>query len=313
MDFIVWFSQPSFSLFWLQLEAQSGLFIKPQKLQKLPYLFTPERYGLLSTRAAKVTEEKWTNKDGSQSRGWLLRGSEGAPAVILLHKYGSDRSWVLNIGVKLNEATDFTVLMPDLRGHGEKPLVTASSFGGAEVDDLYSAMDYLKSLKSDSGNGLIKNEFGLYGVELGAITALTAAASSENVKAVVADSVPRDSNELLSSAVAKRYPFASFLTTPLAQAGSYLYFFSGGFNRAEMCDVAKKLSNRKVMMLASTETRELQASTSEISSCFPNQGAVEKKVDLMPSGFNIYSASNEQTGTYDLRVIDFFKKSLLTF
>ncbi|HLM61490.1 MAG TPA: hypothetical protein VK308_11860, partial [Pyrinomonadaceae bacterium] len=72
------------------------------------YLVTPEKYGQFSTRGARVTDETWMNRDGSQSRGWLLKGVENAPAVILLHRYGADRSHVLDLAIKLNEATNFT-------------------------------------------------------------------------------------------------------------------------------------------------------------------------------------------------------------
>ncbi len=41
---------------------------------------------------------------------------------MLLHRYGGDRSWLFNLGVKINETTNFTILWPDLRGHGENPL-----------------------------------------------------------------------------------------------------------------------------------------------------------------------------------------------
>src|SRR5580765_3909321 len=113
---------------------------------KTTYLVTPEKYGLLSTRAAQVTEEAWSNTDGSSTRGWLLRGAQGAPAVILLHKYGADRSYLLNLAVKLNETTNFTVLWPDLRGHGENPPVTWSLFGTVEGDDTTAAIEYLHTL-----------------------------------------------------------------------------------------------------------------------------------------------------------------------
>src|SRR5689334_21468626 len=103
---------------------------KASRLQPSPYLVTPAKYGLLSSRGAQVTDEKWTNKDGTSARGWLLRGSDNAPAVILLHKFGADRSYELNLGVKLSEATNFTILMPDLRGHGESPVVDVTAFGG---------------------------------------------------------------------------------------------------------------------------------------------------------------------------------------
>lgn len=294
------------------ISASVWLVYKSSEPPKTPYLITPDKYGLLSTRAAKVTDETWSNQDGTQARGWLLRGTEGSPAVVLLHRYGADRSWVLNLGVKLNEATDFTVLMPDMRGHGESPLVKFTSFSGIETDDTFSAIGYLKSLKSENNNALIGKEIGLYGVELGALASISVAAKEISVKALVADSVPYSSDDLLASVIGRRYPFASSVTSKIAQNGTYFYFINGGYNRSSMCDLAKTIADRKVLLLASTETERLQSSTSDVAACFPSQTAVEKKLDLMPSGYNINNASNEQSGTYDLRVIDFFKKSLLT-
>src|SRR5262245_60458377 len=93
------------------------------------YLVTPQGLSQISAIASRVVDESWTNRDGTKARGWLLRGAEGAPAVIFLHRYGADRSWLFNLGLKLNEAADFTVLWPDLRGHGENPPVNATTFG----------------------------------------------------------------------------------------------------------------------------------------------------------------------------------------
>lgn len=276
---------------------------------KAPYLLRPEKYGLLSTRGAKITDETWSNKDGSQARGWLLRGTEGEPAIVLLHRYGADRSWILNLGVKLNEATNFTILMPDLRGHGENPAVKWSSFGGAEAEDVNSSVEYLKTLKSETGMALVGRGYGVYGVELGALAALSAAAKNTEIKALALDSVPHDSNELLASIIDKRFPFASFITARIAQSGTYFYFYNGGYNHESMCELAKTVSNRKVILLAGNDLPNLQSSTSEVAGCFPNQATVERKLDLMPGGFNIINASTEQSQVYDQRIIDFFKKS----
>src|SRR6185295_11729531 len=71
------------------------------------YLVTPESFAQISGSALKVTDESWRNRDGTMARGWLLRGAEGAPAVVLLHRYGGDRSWLFNLGIKLNETTNF--------------------------------------------------------------------------------------------------------------------------------------------------------------------------------------------------------------
>src|SRR6185503_10293990 len=116
------------------------------------YLVTPQTFSTISGsgRGLKVTEETWRNRDGTSARGWLLRGAEGAPALVLLHRYGGDRSLLLNLGMKVSEATSCTILWPDLRGHGLNPPVQWTSFGPRESDDLLAALDFLRSLKGDA-------------------------------------------------------------------------------------------------------------------------------------------------------------------
>src|SRR5688572_31828236 len=148
---------------------------------KRPYVVTPEGFSRISGRAIKVTDQTWTNADGKSARGWLLKGAEGAPAVVLLHQYGADRSWLFNLGVKINEATNFTILWPDLRGHGLTPPVRWTSFGTFEGDDVLAALDFLRSQKSERGNRLVGDQVGLFGVEMGAYAALKAAAKDSGV------------------------------------------------------------------------------------------------------------------------------------
>src|SRR5215218_1962755 len=112
------------------------------------YLVTPEQFLRLSDRGLRATEETWPNRDGTRARGWLLRGAEGSPAVLLLHGYGADRSWLLNLGVKLNETTNMTVLLPDMRGHGPQPPVASSGFGTVESEDALAALEFMRGLKS---------------------------------------------------------------------------------------------------------------------------------------------------------------------
>jgi pimeloyl-ACP methyl ester carboxylesterase len=277
---------------------------------KAAYLVTPEKYGQLSTRGAKVTDEKWTNRDGSPARGWLLRGRENAPAVVLLHRYGADRSHVLNLGVKLNEATDFTILMPDIRGHGENPLVKETTFGGNETEDVMAALDFLRSLKTENKNALVGGEIALYGVELGALAGLKAAAKDANVKVLVLDSVPLHSDEVLGAAIGRRFPFASSYTSKIAALGTYPYFFNRGYDYDSLCDTAKAVGDRKIMLLAGVDAPRLQDSTQTLIGCFNNSAGVQTYTGLAPSGYNLTNASLEQADAYDQRVIDFFKRSL---
>lgn len=274
------------------------------------YLVTPEKYGRFSTRGASVTEETWTNNDGSSARGWLLRGTENAPAVVMFHRYGADRSYILDLGIKINEATNFTVLMPEQRGHGENPSVKTTSFGGCETDDAVSAIESVRSLKTDGQTNLVGKNIGLYGVEMGALAALSTAVKDENIKSLVLDSVPSNSDELLASVVGQRFPFASALTSQIAAQGTYLYFYDGCYKRDSMCGLAKSISNRQVLLLAGSDAPDFQASTEKMSKCFPAETKVTAKTDFNVSGYGITNASLEQSESYNRKVIDFFRETL---
>ena len=276
----------------------------------LGYLVTPEKYGMLSSRGAQVTDESWPSRDGITQKGWLLRGMPNTPAVILLHKYGANRSHVLNLGVKLNEATNFTVLMPDLRGHGAEGTDKKCTFGGCEANDVTAMVDYLKGLKTPEGFQLINGGVGIYGLEMGALSALSTAVASPDVTALALDSVPADSDAMLASVIERRFPFGSGLTTKFGQMGTYAYFYEDGcYNRATACELAKQLQNRSVLLLAGTDAREFQESTSRLSKCLPSTVKLDSKTDLSPSGMGILNASLESSEAYDQRIIDFFRNS----
>ncbi len=276
------------------------------------YLVTPEQYGLLSSRGAQVTNETWQNSDGTTSRGWLLRGVPNAPAILLLHRFGADRSHVLNLGVKLSEATNFTVLMPDLRGHGESPFVEHSSFGGCEGDDAASAVEYLRSLRTPEDLSLVGRNIGVYGLEMGALTALTLAARDSTIKAMVLDSAPSDSDSLMANVIEHRYPFASSLTSRFANLGTYPYFYEGCYRRESACDLARVISQRRTMLLGGADAPAFQESTSRLGKCFPVDTTVDTKTDLSPSGMGMINTSIELSEAYDQRVIDFLKQALTT-
>lgn len=289
--------------------ASVWLVKETSQIKPAPYLMKPDKYGQLSSRAAQITDETWPNGDGTTSRGWLLRGNDNAPAIILFHKYGADRSYVLNLGVKLSESSNFTVLMPDLRGHGENPPVKRTSFGGSESNDAVAAIQYLRSLKTAEQTQLV-TDIGIYGVELGSIAAISAAAQDPGVKALVLDDVPQDSDAVLASAIGKRFPFASSLTSKFASLGTSLYFYDGSYKVAAPCELGRTLLKRKVMLLAGLDAPEFQESTQKLSKCFPAGTLSESKFDLSPSGYSIMNASIEQAEAYDQHVIDFFKQAL---
>ncbi|HLM25066.1 MAG TPA: hypothetical protein VK274_08410 [Pyrinomonadaceae bacterium] len=274
-----------------------------------PYVVTPESFSRISGRAIKVTDETWTNIDGRRARGWLLKGGEGAPAVVLLHRYGGDRSWLFNLGVKINETTNFTVLWPDMRGHGENPLINWTSLGAREGDDLLAAVKYLRTLKTDNQKTLVGESFGVYGVELGAYSALKAASAEPQIKVLVLDSVSRSPSELLNTAVASCAGVDNGFVQYFSRTAMKLYML-GTFDDANACDLARSIRDQRVLLLSGTEAGNLRDATASLQSCFPVATNVETRTDLPLSGFSLPSATGEQGEAYDRVVIDFFDRNL---
>jgi pimeloyl-ACP methyl ester carboxylesterase len=276
---------------------------------KHPYVVTPESFSRISGRAIKVTDENWTNLDGSHARGWLLKGAEGAPAVVLLHRYAGDRSWLFNLGVKINEATNFTILWPDMRGHGESPVVRWASLGVRDGDDLLAALKYLRSLKTEGQRALVGESFGVYGVELGAYSGLKAAHSEPAIKVMVLDSVVRSPDEMLSTAVASCVSMDNSMVQYFSRVAMKFYML-GGYDNTDACEFARSIRDQRVLLLSGAEAGKLRDDTAALQTCFPMAGNVEMRTDLPLSGFSLPSATGEQGEAYDRVVIEFFARNL---
>ena len=273
------------------------------------YLVTPKAFSQISGPALKVTDQTWRNRDNTPARGWFLRGAEGAPAVVLLHHYGADRSWLFNLGVKINEATNFTILWPDLRGHGLAPPVQWTSFGTVEGEDVLAALDFLRAQKSENGNRLVGDHVGLFGVELGAYAALRAAAQDKGVTVLALDSVPRNPDELVRTTVTTDLGMNVPPLPALASLATRVYFL-GRYENTPACQIAASLSTQRVLLLSGPDAGELRQSTIDLARCFKNPASVEVKTDLRLTAFNLPSATGEDGEGYDRQVIEFLAKNL---
>ncbi len=273
------------------------------------YLVTPQTVSIPSGSISRVTEETWRNRDKTLARGWLLRGSDGAPGVVLSHRYGTDRSWLLNLGVKIHETTNFTVLWPDLRGHGLNPPVAWSSFGTLESDDLLAAIDFLHTLKSASGQRLVGERIGLYGVELGAYASMHAATKDQSVRVIALDSVPRNADEMVRAAVKDDLRMSVGPLLSIASLAVRVYFL-GRFENTSACELAASLPSQRILLLSGPDAEYLRGASVELARCFPNAANLDAKTDLPLTGIRLPSATGEQGEAYDRQVIDFFDRNL---
>jgi len=273
---------------------------------RAPYLVTPQTFAKVTGPLLKASDATWKNHDGTEARGWMIKGADGAPAVILLHRYGADRSWLLNLAVKLNESTNFTVLWPDLRGHGENPPVLWTLFGGVDGDDVTAAIEYLKNLKTTAGQAQV-SRIGIYGVELGSYAALVAAKRTPEVRALALDSVPGSPDDIIRQATDTWSGMKSAVFYRMAGIGVRAYGL-GKYQNTPSCELARSLREVRVMLLSGNESDPWQRSTLEVASCF--HPPAEIKRDLFLTGGNLPAATGEQEESYDRPVIEFFDKAL---
>jgi pimeloyl-ACP methyl ester carboxylesterase len=255
----------------------------------------------------KATDVTWPNHDGTQARGWLVRGAEGSPAIILLHGYGADRSWLLNLAVKLNETTNFTVLWPDLRGHGENPPVNRTLFGALDGDDVTAAIDYLHTLKTPGGKAQVAGPLGVYGSQLGAYAALEAAKRYPELRSLALDSVPTSPDDLVRAAISANTGMNNALLLRLALWGIKIYSL-GKYQSMPSCELARPLHEVRVLLLTGGEGDPYRNSTLGLAKCF--NATVEVKKDLPLTGISLPASTGEQEEGYDRPVIEFFDKAL---
>jgi pimeloyl-ACP methyl ester carboxylesterase len=122
---------------------------------------------------------EFQSRDGLTLFGWYVPGENGA-TIILVHGHGS-KGIAMVYHASALAAKGYGVLMFDLRAHGSSDGDTCT-YGWEEVNDLFGAVDYLKS-RPDVDPGVI----GALGISLGGQVVLRAAAQSMDLKAVVAE------------------------------------------------------------------------------------------------------------------------------
>lgn len=131
---------------------------------------------------------------GFQLKGWYILSQEDKGTIVMVHgldsNKGSSGVGALEIARDLHQQ-GFTILMFDLRAHGESE---GDSFSGGffEQDDVLGALDYLVEER-----GTPLGRIGLMGFSMGAATVLLTAAKEPRVAGVVADSSFADIRDLI--------------------------------------------------------------------------------------------------------------------
>jgi pimeloyl-ACP methyl ester carboxylesterase len=256
-------------------------------------------------------DEKWKNSDATESVGWFLSRGKPAPAVILSHAYGSNRSEILTLAFEVWKA-GYHVLVYDMRGHGEST-VKWSGLGTYEKDDLLSAIKYLKEKKTEAGQPLLDGRVGLYGVEMGGYISLVASSQDPAVKAVAIDSVYPDVAHFikyqLRSLVGADSPMVNRsidapATARLTELAMQMYLMRRE-DSAPALESVVAASGRRFLFITAKDSGAYEAMTRDLYSSTKDQ---KELVELAQSRLDrLYDKASSE---YDSRVVAFFLQAM---
>jgi pimeloyl-ACP methyl ester carboxylesterase len=177
--------------------------------------------------------------DGLRLRAWLAEGEAGRPAVVLVHGLGDRLESQADSGERLHRI-GHTVLALDLRAHGGSE-GRYTSLGGRERDDVRAALAELRRL------GLGRAGFVLFGVSMGAVAVLRAAAEDADVRAVVAEAPFDDYRATMAHHARLYYGLPAWL--PLLPATIAVAEWRAGFDADDVSAVAAAHTTRAALLL----------------------------------------------------------------
>ena len=159
-----------------------------------------------------------SREDHLNIRAAYIQADEGSPAVILVHGLGGCRfvPGILTAADMLHRA-GYSVLMIDMRNHGESQVTTGRMAGGIhEYRDVLGAWDWLVTEQ-----GIPPERIGLLGNSLGGAAVMIAAGEEPQVAAVWEDSSYAGVDLAIQNELALRgYP--GFLASAAATAGWFM-------------------------------------------------------------------------------------------
>ncbi len=125
-------------------------------------------------------KEVWFHSlDGTRLHGLWIAGRKGHPAIVLCHGYFKSMAEPLDVGLELNR-TGYNVLLFDFRACGESG-GCFTTVGWKEAWDVQAAVGYV-------GETYGRGPVGVLGISMGAAATIIAAAESQDIAALVADS-----------------------------------------------------------------------------------------------------------------------------
>ena len=184
------------------------------RAKRFPLVATPATFGLPYSDVSFTSME-----DGVPLKGWFIPAAGSQRVVIIVHGKDGNRakkpeSAELPVARALVRG-GFSVLMFDLRGHGESG-GDRFSLGEYEERDVRGAVAYVRS------RGFAGGAIGVLGFSMGGAAAILAASRAPEVGAVVADSAFASAREMVDKEFPKESGLPAVFIPPTVLAARVL-------------------------------------------------------------------------------------------
>ncbi|HEY4089562.1 MAG TPA: alpha/beta fold hydrolase [Bryobacteraceae bacterium] len=164
-------------------------------------------------------------KDGVKLSAWYYTSDKpNGKVVILLHGIGASREDMVSLGY-LFLRNGYSVLEPDLRGHGESGGL--ATYGVLEADDVHRWVDWMAKATGS-------NEIYGFGASLGASVLLQSLETETRFQAVVAESPYYDFVTIADERIARMLPTGTrWVAGPFVASGIAWARWRRGFDLRE--------------------------------------------------------------------------------
>ena len=224
--------------------------------------------------------------------GWFFPGLRGAPTILLCHGYGSSRGELLTLISALQDH-QYNVFVFDFAAHGGIEGIT--TFGYREATEVRAAIDTVAA-RSDVDAG----QFGVWGYNLGAYSALREAENDRRVRAIVLDSVYDEPQQMVKIGV-ERTGLAGF---PLMIRSAQFSFRWLNYKYREDPPLSSKLGvlgGVSKLFIAAADDPELSDITRQMFLKAP-----EPKEQATIARGNFVAMDDTDKREYENRVVSFF-------
>ncbi len=183
-----------------------------QLINPKPYTCQVDHFvycGGISELTIPYQDIEFTNDAKLTLRGWFVPANS-KKAIVMVHGITADRREGLR-WVKALHNAGYNLLLFDLRNHGKSDKAK-TGMGYYEKDDVIAAVNFLQSKGFTS--------IGVFGVSMGASTAIQAMAKDERIKAGVFEAAFANLGDLLSEIAKRDFGLPRF---PIINAVMWVY------------------------------------------------------------------------------------------